>query len=285
MTRIMGDSVDPQEIPKTVDLIATYVDGHFGVLVEQLLEELFPSDHYFHVLIDVNGSRPDVNVRDWENGDKAGNLEQWVIDHNNHTGKKDAVIYCNVSTIPEVRRLTGLQVLGEDYFLWVATLDGQLFQGPGVIACQNRGANLNGANFDTSVVFDDSFWTVKTPSPPVPPTTPVAVPTPKPDCRAFQRAIRVAIDNIWGPDTDEAADALVMSWSNEFPHGVAFAQHVVGTRADDIWGPVSKEARNLTTASVQRAFIAMGYSPGKVDGVWGPHTNNAFMAARKACHI
>lgn len=277
--RIMGDSVDITKVPRTVDIVATYADGHLGVIIEQLLEELFPPAHYFHVLIDVNGSRPDVNVRDWETGDKGGNLEQWVIDHNNHSGKKDAVIYCNVSTIPEVRRLTGSQILGKDYWLWIATLDGSVFRGFGVIACQNRGARQNGANFDTSEVFDDSFWVLENPSSPVTP------PPPKPDCRSFQRALRVAIDNMWGPATDKAATALVKAWSDEFPYGVSFAQHVVGTKADGLWGPNSKQARNLTTASVQRALIAMGFHPGKVDGIWGNHTHEAYTKARAACHI
>lgn len=281
MTRIMGDSVDISKVPKDVDIVATYADGHLGVVIEQLLEELFPSDNYFHVLIDVNGSRPDVQVRDWETGDKGGDLRQWVIDHNNFSGKKDAVVYCNVSTIPEVRRLTGDQILGKDYFLWVATLDGSIFRGPGVIACQNRGARQNGANFDTSEVFDDSFWVaphrVVPPPPPPPPL--------HPDCRAFQRAIRVAIDNIWGPATDKAATALVKAWGDEFPYGVTFAQRVVGTKADGLWGPNSKRARDLTTASVQRSLIVMGFHPGKVDGIWGPHTNEAYTKARAACHI
>jgi hypothetical protein len=274
----MGDSVDITEVPKTVDIVATYADGHLGVIIEQLLEELFPPDRYFHVLIDVNGSRPDVQVRDWETGDKGGDLRRWVIDHNNCSGKKDAVVYCNVSTIPEVRRLTGDQILGKDYFLWVATLDGSIFRGPGVIACQNRGARQNGANFDTSEVFDDRFWV--NPSSPVTPPPP-----PKPDCSSFQRALRVPIDNLWGPQTDKAATALVKAWGDEFPFGVTFAQRVVGTREDGSWGPVSKRARELTTIGVQRALKDMGFSPGHIDGLWGPHTNSAYTSARKACHI
>lgn len=276
--RTMGDSVDITKVPKTVDIVATYADGHLGIVIEQLLEELFPSNKYFHVLIDVNGTRPDVNVRDWETGDKGGDLRQWVIDHNNHTGKKDAVVYCNQSTIAEVRRLTGDQILGKDYFLWVATLDGSIFRGPGVIACQDRGARQNGANFDTSEVFDDSFWA--SPLSPDNPHTPA-----KPDCSSFQRALRVPVDNLWGSKTDKAAEALVKAWGDEFPYGVTFAQRVVGTRADGSWGPVSKRARELTTVGVQRALKSMGFHPGIPDGIWGPHTNGAYEAARRACHI
>ena len=73
-----------------------------------------------------------------------------VIDHNAATGRKDAVVYCNRATIPQVRVDTGTQVLGVDYFLWVATLDGTLvtpgpehldgppYTYPGVIGCQGE---------------------------------------------------------------------------------------------------------------------------------------------------
>src|SRR5690242_9403767 len=282
MTRTMGDSVDINKVPHTVDIVATYADGHFGVVIEQLLEELFPPDKYFHVLIDVNGSRPDVHVRDWETGDKAGDLRQWVIDHNNHTRKKDAVVYCDRSTIAEVRRLTGDQILGKDYYLWVATLDGDIVRGEGIVACQDKGARQNGSNFDTSVVFDlaDKIW----PSPKTP-SSPGTPPPPKPDCRSFQRALRAHVDGLWGPDTDKHATALIKSWGDEFPFGVTFAQRVVGTRGDGAWGPVSKRARDLTTANVQRALKSMGFDPGKIDGIWGEHTHKAYNKARTACHI
>jgi hypothetical protein len=290
MARIMGDSVDVREIPLTVNLVATYINGEEGVVPAALLEALFPSKHYFHVLVDVNGSRPDAHARDWETGDKSGDLRQWVIDHNKHTGKKDAVIYCNKSTIAEVRQLTGDQILGEDYWLWVATLDGTVYRADGVIACQNRGARQNNANYDSSIIFDDvmqGLWTVPHPVGPVTPTTPVKPPIPpaRPNCAAIQRALRVQIDNLWGPATDKAGDALSAAWRNEFPYSVAFTQGVVGSRGDGMWGPNSKEALDITTGSVQRALISMGFPPGQVDDIWGPKTQAAYDAARKACHI
>ena len=277
VNRIMGDSVELSEIPLTVDVVATYVSGDEGVVTDAEIEARFPITRYGHVTIDVNGSRPDANVRDWETGDKSGSLETWVADHNKSTGVSDAVIYCNVSTIPEVRQLTGTKILGKDYWLWIATLDGMLYQAPGVIACQNRGAAQNGANYDTSEIFDDRFF--KSPIP-----KPIVLGT-KPNCTAFQRAIRVLVDNVWGPVTDDSATALISSWSRQFPNGIAYAQHVVGTTPDGVWGPKSITAAHDTTAQAQRALISMGYSPGTVDGIWGPHTNEAYMSARKACHI
>jgi hypothetical protein len=172
MTRIMGDSTNLAAIPLDVTIAAVYDDGHLGVETEAQLGVRFPHDRYGHVFIDVNGSRPGAQVRDWETGDKGGSLEQWVIDHNRDSGRKDAVVYCNVSTIPEVRQLTGTQVLGTDYWLWVATLDGTLF-GPAqyehVIANQIKGAQLTGGDWDLSVVYDASFWLpVTPPRPPAP---------------------------------------------------------------------------------------------------------------------
>lgn len=165
MTRIAGDSTTYTDIPLTVQVACTYGTGTYAT-TEAQVEARFPRAKYGWCRIDVNGSAPHLSARDWETGDKARSLEQWVIDHNKATGKKDAVVYCNRSTIPEVRQKTGSQILGTDYFLWVATLDGTVYTGPGVIACQVKGANLTGGHWDESLVFDASMWL---PVPPVPP--------------------------------------------------------------------------------------------------------------------
>lgn len=160
MTRTMGDSTNLDAIPLTVNIAAVYINGSFAT-TPAALEARFPHAKYGQVWIDVNGAAPQAQVRDWETGDKSGSLEQWVISHNQASGRQDAVIYCNRSTIPEVRQLTGTQVLGTDYWLWVATLDGTIFgpqQYPHVIACQDKGATLTGGDWDASVVFDDTFW-------------------------------------------------------------------------------------------------------------------------------
>jgi hypothetical protein len=174
-TRTMGDSTNMAAIPLTVNIAAVYDDGHLGVETPAQLEARFPHARYGQVFIDVTGANPKAQVRDWETGDKAGSLQQWVIDHNEASGKKDAVVYCNVSTIPEVRQKTGNQILGTDYFLFVATLDGTLFgpaQYPHVIANQIKGAALTGGDWDMSLVFDGTFWLpVAPPKPPVPAVT------------------------------------------------------------------------------------------------------------------
>ena len=101
-----------------------------------------------------------------------------VIDHNAATGRRDAVVYCNRATIPQVRVDTGTQVLGVDYFLWVATLDGTLVTPgpehldgppctyPGVIGCQLEGDDLTSGDWDQSLVYDGAL---RVPEPPAAP--------------------------------------------------------------------------------------------------------------------
>jgi len=174
MTRIMADSASGLAAdPSWIDIALAYDDGHLGVETAAQMEARFPHAKYGWCFTDVTGANPAAQVRDWEAGDKGGSLQQWVIDHNAHSGKKDAVVYCDRATIPEVRQLTGTQVLGQDYWLFVATLDGTLFgpaQYPHVVACQVMGSRQTGGDFDLSLVFDGSLWLpVVPPHPPVPP--------------------------------------------------------------------------------------------------------------------
>lgn len=175
MTRIMGDSTTFGDIPTTVQVAAFYGTGLYAVHPQQV-EARFPRARYGWCDIDVNGSAPHCSVRDWETGDKSGSLEQWVIAHNKASGKKDAVVYCNKSTIGEVRKLTGSQILGVDYWLWVATLDGTVYNQPGTAACQVKGAGLTGGHWDESLVFSGSLWLPVAPlAPPKPPAPPKPV--------------------------------------------------------------------------------------------------------------
>lgn len=154
MTRIGGDSVNLAANPAGVDIAFYYVNGSYGVATEAQAQGRHPGKLVLG--IDVLGSVPSAAVRDWETGDKSGSLEQWVIDHNKASGVKDATVYCNRSTIAEVRQLTGAQVLGRDYWLWVSTLDGTLYTGPGVVACQV--ATIGG--YDLSLIWDDGWHPV-----------------------------------------------------------------------------------------------------------------------------
>lgn len=172
MPRIMTDSASGiANDPAWIDIALAYLDGHLGVETTAQMEARFPHERYGWCFVDVTGAAPQAQVRDWETGDKGGSLQQWVIDHNQISGKKDAVVYCDRATIPEVRQLTGTQVLGTDYFLFVATLDGSLFgpaQYPHVVANQIMSSRQTGGNFDLSIVFDGSLWRPVAPPVPVP---------------------------------------------------------------------------------------------------------------------
>lgn len=175
MTRIMADSASGLAAdPAYIDIALAYLDGHLGVETQAQMEARFPHARYGWCFVDVNGSAPQAQVRDWETGDKGGSLQQWVADHNKASGRKDAVVYCNRATIPEVRQLTGTQVLGTDYFLFVATLDGSLFgpaQYPHVVANQIMSSRQTGGDFDLSLVFDGSLWLPVAPAKPPAPHT------------------------------------------------------------------------------------------------------------------
>lgn len=175
----MRDAITATAIPIAgTDIACGYINGFFNTWNAVLAR--FPTIP--KVAIDVNGSAPGAQVRDWETGDKGGNLEDWVISHNQLSGAQDAVVYCNRATIAEVRQLTGSQVLGVNYYLWIATLDGTIF-GPdqlaGVIACQFT--TVNGANgqYDESKVWPNAniWWSDGVIADPVqPPVVPPGLP-------------------------------------------------------------------------------------------------------------
>ena len=108
----------------------------------------------------------------------------------------------------------------------------------------------------------------------------------KPRCKALQQAVRTDDDNIWGGETDRHCNAVreASNWGGrDFPYGVEFTQRVVGTNPDGEWGPNSEEAHDDTVVAMQTALRAMGFNPGKLDGIWGENTEDAYQAARKAC--
>lgn len=118
------------------------------------------------------------------------------------------------------------------------------------------------------------------PTPPKPAT--------KPDCTPLQKAVRTAVDNKWGANTDKNADAIryASQWGGvRFPWGISFTQAVVGTARDSKWGANSRTAHDRAVIAVQKALKAMGFDPGDIDGKWGAKTEAAYQAARRACHI
>ena len=176
MTRTMYDSTVLADIPLTCQIAAVYGTGKYKA-DPAAVERRFPSARYAHAWIDVDGSDPggcsvlDVEPYDAPPKDAPG----WI--RKRHQLVKNALptVYCNRSTIDPVASAcaaAGLK-LGRDWWLWVATLDGTLYQGAGVVACQDRGANQTHANYDASIVYED--WWHSLPAPPKPPVQPVTL--------------------------------------------------------------------------------------------------------------
>lgn len=164
VTRYMYDSVTPGDIPGDASLVAVYGTGDYIAKKPDVLKD-FP--HATLVWIDATGADPKgCTVRDWEPGDEEGSLEEWVGVCKQYHPRP--TIYCDRASLPSVRVLTGKYVLGKDYWLWVATLDGTVYQGESVVACQSEGVAQTGGNYDRSVVFDP-YWPAAPPVVTAPP--------------------------------------------------------------------------------------------------------------------
>lgn len=91
-------------------------------------------------------------------------------------------------------------------------------------------------------------------------------------------------DNLYGPLTDDRVDAVRLASSfhgGKFPKGVRYAQAAVGTRTDNDWGPKSRAAHDSTCIELQRAWKAQGLYRGRLDYMWGPLMEAAYVALRK----
>ena len=71
VNRSMVDSSTFLDIPLGHDIVAAYINGHFGVVTKAQMESRFPNAHYGHCFIDVNGTRSDAQVRDWRPATRA----------------------------------------------------------------------------------------------------------------------------------------------------------------------------------------------------------------------
>lgn len=154
-TRIMVDSVElsgMRDVP--CDIVAFYTD----LVSTAEAAAMYPGKRYNP--IDRRGNTPQISrTLDVEPGCfwPANGCESYITEWNArnpayHNGGR-LVIYCSRGTIGEVRTGTGKYVHGKDYFLWVATGDGSLYTGPGVVACQN----IWSRTYDSSVVYS-SAW-------------------------------------------------------------------------------------------------------------------------------
>lgn len=158
--RTMYDSVNLYAIPRPLpahSIIAFYLDGPRAVASIKQVDTLFPGVRQNP--IDVNGTRANyARTVDCETLDvPAGELEQWLTDFKDTNPGYEhgarGIVYTDRDNIPAVRQGTGRYVLAKDYYLWVATGDGTLYTGEGVVACQYRWLR----DYDVSAVFDPRF--------------------------------------------------------------------------------------------------------------------------------
>jgi hypothetical protein len=156
----MFDSDRLSEVPRTgAQMIAFYADL-FTYPFESVQDD-FPN--WSLIPIDRHGNHINTaRVFDVENGliNPDSDLAKIITEYKQvspyYKGGGRPIIYCDRNNIAAVRRNTGKYVLGRDYYLWVATLDGTIASAESlglppksVVACQyeNRGA------YDVSVVF------------------------------------------------------------------------------------------------------------------------------------
>lgn len=154
--RTMYDGVSWRDIPANAKMVALYQNGDFAVRGTDASEQFKDA---VVVWIDVTGKSPQsCQVLDVESGDAApGSAPAWIRARRAVVHTSLPAVYCDRSTLSAVYKACALDRLtpGVDYQVWVSTLDGTEYQGPGVVACQVRGG-MN-ARYDTSVVYDDKW--------------------------------------------------------------------------------------------------------------------------------
>lgn len=165
MTRTMVDSIDAGALPQGTTMCAGYLNGRWPSY--DAMVQRFPDA--VHVAIVVSAI-DDGDVADVENGDLTpAQLAGWVRQRH-AAGVARPCGYCNRSNLGAVdQALADAGIPAGGAVLWVATLDGTVVSGSSahgyvIVACQNRSAGMNGGNYDSSVVFDDTW--MPSPAPP-----------------------------------------------------------------------------------------------------------------------
>lgn len=190
----MRDSVNPFNVPADTPIVAGYVNGHYAW--SQAGWDRFPGA-YRHAGIDVFGTAPHVaGILDVEKFDATPAIAvEWVKARAAIHPSYPPVIYCDRSTMPTVIKTQkdAGHILGKDYKLWIATLDGtqKLDDMTGVIAIQYK----DFGGYDESIVYDDAWHEAPQP---VKPPTPTPTPTPiltEQEIQAFATVIEPVIWN------------------------------------------------------------------------------------------
>jgi hypothetical protein len=148
MARLMYDSIDPNAIPASAEMVAGYVDGRF--VWDDAGWARFPNAT--KVRIAVFPWTNDGDVLDVESGDATPQQAPGWLLMRQAAGVHRPTIYCNRSN----RAAIEAACAGITYDLWVSTLDGTQ-NVPGAVAVQYAGSALTGHNYDLSTVTDDTW--------------------------------------------------------------------------------------------------------------------------------
>jgi hypothetical protein len=158
----MFDGENLATVPKTgASMIAYYLDLYYPAQVAKMFPgwSAIPIQRTLTFLTNAR-------VFDVETGaiSPTSNLEAMITEYNEkspyYKGGGRPIVYCDRSNIPDVREYTGKYILGKNYYIWVATLDGTVATAASlglpensVVACQDHAYD----GYDSSVVFS-SQW-------------------------------------------------------------------------------------------------------------------------------
>lgn len=101
--------------------------------------------------------------------------------------------------------------------------------------------------------------------------------------REVQESVKVTVDGMWGPKTDERvfrmrnASRNKRGWPQNLPRqfNIRDVQTVVGTGVDGIWGPKSQAALEQWIRDFQQTISV------KSDSYWGPKTDARLLTLRR----
>lgn len=156
MTRVMYDSMEPDNIPEGADIVGYYPHTGGGDMSKHAVS--------LQIRIDVDGGHADdCHVLDLEIGQAdLGNVDVWISSwHELHPGGMQAVngfvrkpvVCCDADRLPDLRTIC----VGLDYDTWAVTVNGETLPIEGCFARQYADRGPNGEDFNMSLVYDDTW--------------------------------------------------------------------------------------------------------------------------------
>jgi hypothetical protein len=142
------DAVTPDNIPRSAEVVAGYIDGDFTWPEEAW--NRWPDA--LKVLITVSGSLTG-NVADVESGNMSPDEARKWIEAKHDKGMHESTVYCSRSSFEAVRAACE----GQDYAIWVADWTGSPHPVHGTVATQYR--NVGNA-YDLSMAYSQEWLDV-----------------------------------------------------------------------------------------------------------------------------